>query len=135
MQYLPPDLFKRMANSPNSAFSELRDGSTAYTIESNKIKLAVGTGAVADVTIEAVYYKRLIALSDSNTTNDILTNHYDLYLYGSLEALWDYVDELEMEAKYTRKFDRVAEEITQNEIMKRRAPDPRQRRLPADRVV
>lgn len=35
---------------------------------------------------EMVYFKSLTALSDANTTNDILTNYPDLYLYGSLLA-------------------------------------------------
>jgi len=33
---------------------------------------------------ELYYYKRITALSDSNTTNDILTYFPDAYLYGSL---------------------------------------------------
>jgi hypothetical protein len=42
---------------------------------------------VSDVayTVELKYYK-LDVLSDSNTTNDILTNYPDLYLYESLKA-------------------------------------------------
>ena len=35
---------------------------------------------------EMVYFKSQTALSASNTTNDILTNYPDLYLYGSLLA-------------------------------------------------
>lgn len=135
MVYIPPDKFKRLKNSPSSTFQELRDGSTAYTIESNKLKIFVSTGATADVTIEAVYFQRLTALSDANPTNDLLTNHYDLYLYAALTSLWDYDDELEMEAKYTKKYDRVVASIGNTEIMRRRAPDPRQRRVPAQRVT
>jgi len=135
MSYMPPDQFKRLKNSPSSAFAELRDGSTAYTIESNKIKIFESTGAAATVTIEAVYFKTFTALSDGDPTNDLLTNHYDLYLYGGLEALWDYIDEIEQELKYTKKFERTVNEIQNNEIMRRRAPDPRQRRVPAERVV
>jgi hypothetical protein len=33
------------------------------------------------------YYKVLVPLTSSNTTNDVLTNYPDLYLYGSLAEL------------------------------------------------
>ena len=35
--------------------------------------------------IAAVFYKRLDALSDTTTTNWMLTNHPDVYLYGALK--------------------------------------------------
>jgi len=38
----------------------------------------------ATYTTELYYYKRITSLSDSNTTNDILTYFPDAYLYGSL---------------------------------------------------
>lgn len=34
--------------------------------------------------IEMKYYKKVAALSDSNTTNDVLTYYPDIYLYGAL---------------------------------------------------
>ena len=37
-----------------------------------------------EFTVQMTYYKEVPALSDSNTTNWILGNHPDLYLYGSL---------------------------------------------------
>jgi hypothetical protein len=38
----------------------------------------------AEYTIELTYYKKLTALSDSNTSNWLLASHPDVYLYGSL---------------------------------------------------
>ena len=35
-------------------------------------------------TMEIDYYAKVAALSDSATTNDMLTNNPDLYLYGAL---------------------------------------------------
>ena len=35
-------------------------------------------------TLQVNYYKKLDTLSDSNTTNTILTNYPELYLYGAL---------------------------------------------------
>jgi len=37
--------------------------------------------------LEMSYYKVLVPLTSSNTTNDVLTNYPDLYLYGSLAEL------------------------------------------------
>jgi len=48
------------------------------------------------------YYKKETALSDSNTTNDILTNYPDVYLYGSLWALWKWaMDDIKSAGYYT----------------------------------
>jgi len=35
-------------------------------------------------TLELVYYSTITSLSDTNTTNFLLTNHPDIYLYGTL---------------------------------------------------
>lgn len=47
----------------------------------------------SDYTIEMKYFKKVTALSDGNTTNDILTYHPDIYLYGSLMAAAPYLTE------------------------------------------
>lgn len=135
MVYVEPDRFHVVDNSPNDAFSDLRSGETPYTIENNQIKIDAAPGATATVTLQASYFKRLTALSDSNTTNAVLQAHFDLYLYGSLIALWDFVDEIELEAKYTQKFDRVVAAIDQVEKKRRKAAGPNIRRSPDMRVV
>lgn len=42
-------------------------------------------------TVEMAFYKTLTALSDANTTNDILTNYPGVYLYGSLVAASEFL--------------------------------------------
>jgi hypothetical protein len=54
----------------------------AYSIKGNDIQLRPIPDGVYE--IEIAYYKHFTALSDSNTTNDMLTNHPDAYLYGAL---------------------------------------------------
>jgi hypothetical protein len=134
MTYVEPDRFHVINNSPNDAFSSGNSAETPYTIESGKVKLDAAAGATDTITLNGVYFKRLDALSDSNTTNAVLQAHYDLYLYGSLIALWDFCDELEMEAKYTKKFDRVVASMDQSEKMRRKAAGPNIRRPPDMRV-
>lgn len=135
MVYIEPERFHINDNSPNDAFSELRSGETPYTIERNKLVIDAPAGATDTITIQSVYYKALGPLSDVNTTNAVLTAHYDVYLYAGLAELWDYADELEMEAKYTRKFDRIVEEIGENERGRRRSAGANIRRAPDRRVV
>lgn len=55
---------------------------TFFTIVGDKIKLGVAPDQA--VTLQIDFYKTVTALTDSNTTNDILTNYPELYLYGSL---------------------------------------------------
>lgn len=50
--------------------------------------------------VDFQYYKKLTGLSDSNTTNDILTNYPSIYLNGCLWALWDYYSEPQEADRY-----------------------------------
>lgn len=54
----------------------------AYSIEGSKFRFSPSPDASYTATL--VYYKAITSLSSSNTTNDILTYHPELYLYGSL---------------------------------------------------
>lgn len=54
----------------------------AYTITNNKFQLFPAPTSALEV--EMTYYAKIPALSDSNTSNWVLANFPDLYLYGSL---------------------------------------------------
>jgi hypothetical protein len=47
-------------------------------------------------TVEMQYFKDFTALSSSNTSNAILTNHPTVYLWGSLWALYNYTLETQL---------------------------------------
>ena len=53
-----------------------------YTIVADEIQL----GPIPDsvLTLEMLFYKKISALSDSNTTEAMLTDNPDIYLYGAL---------------------------------------------------
>jgi len=51
-----------------------------------------------------VHYAKLTALSSSNTTNDIITNHSNIYLYGTLAILYQYAEDDEQAAQYKALF-------------------------------
>lgn len=55
----------------------------AYVIIGKKIFFNCESAGDYDLTLD--YYKKLTALTDSATTNDILETYPDLYLYGSLK--------------------------------------------------
>jgi len=50
------------------------------------------------------YYGKLTALSAANTTNDILTNHPNIYLYGALSVLYTWAENDEEAGKYKTLF-------------------------------
>jgi len=55
---------------------------TYFTIVGTKILLGMQPDSAQ--TLQINHYKKVSALSDSNATNDILTNYPELYLYGAL---------------------------------------------------
>lgn len=72
--------------APRQMDEEYSDDNTGYpevfSIEGDELRLRpIPSGAW---TLRQVYYKRLDALSDSNTSNAILTDHPDIYLYGAM---------------------------------------------------
>ncbi len=76
LEYLTPEQMDRV-----------RGGSTtgkpkAYSIIGNTFQLRPIPDSVYE--IEMLYYKYFTGLSDSNTTNDMLTYHPDAYLYAVL---------------------------------------------------
>lgn len=135
MAYLQPNRFHERDNLPRDQFWELANGDTAYTIESNKIKIDQAEGATGDVTVPAVYWKRFLALSDSNTSNAALTNHYDLFLAASLEQLWRWARKTEERVIAKTEVDRILMEIEDEEVLRRMPPAPTVSRTPQHRMV
>ena len=62
-----------------------------YALTQNEIELFPTPNA--DFGLEMYYYAKVPSLSASVTTNDILTNHPDIYLYGSLSHSAPYLQE------------------------------------------
>jgi hypothetical protein len=77
LQYMSPADFFRVYNDGQGNGAPIY-----YTIVGKQIYLG-NTPDSANI-LELGLFKRVTALSSSNTTNDILTNFPDLYLYGSL---------------------------------------------------
>jgi len=78
LEYVTPQKYNQEYKTSDSG------NPVIYTIIGSEI--AFGPPPQDSYTMEMVYYKGFTALSDSNTTNWVLTNHPDVYLYGSLLA-------------------------------------------------
>jgi len=78
LNYLSPDLYKARYSATASGVPEY------YTIIGSSLYLDPAPDQA--YTYTAYYYQSLNPLSGTNTSNWVLANHPDLYLYGSLSA-------------------------------------------------
>ena len=76
-------------------------------------------------TLEMSYFSNLVPLSDSNTTNDVLTNFPMLYFYGSLLFLSEYEKDTEQVIKYEQLFDKALAKANKQDRKGRHGPAPR----------
>jgi len=76
LEYVSPEIMDRVwAGSAGGK-------PVAYTIKANELFLGPSPGAV--YTMEMDYYRKFDSLSTITTTNDMLTDNPDVYLYGAL---------------------------------------------------
>jgi len=80
-----------------------------YSIMQNNIEFAPAPDG--DYTIEIVYYQKVPALS-ANTTNWLLDNHPDAYLYGTLMHSAPYLQADERIGVWAGKYQQIIQQIT-----------------------
>ena len=108
LDFLTPEIMDRL-NAGSS-----RGTPKAYTIKGNNIEIRPLPDGVYE--IEVSYYKHFAALSDSNTTNDMLTHHPDVYLYGALVEAEPYLQNDKRIQVWSGYYDRAKQDInTSNE--------------------
>jgi len=82
---------------------------------------------------ELTYFQTLTALSSSNQTNAVITNHPNVYLYGSLAHYFDWAQNEGQAAKYRQMFVSAIKNANKSsrkgrypsaKSMKREAPTP-----------
>lgn len=93
VEYLSPDLFASIDDTGGT--------SLYYTIIDGELKTVP---SIASLSYELVYYKRLPALSVTNTTNAILTNAPSVYLWGALMFLYKMTRDRDAELACMRDF-------------------------------
>jgi hypothetical protein len=62
-------------------------------------------------TTELLYYQKIPALSDSNTSNWLLTNHPDVYLFGTLKQSAPYLKNDERLTVWSALYQQAVEEL------------------------
>ena len=76
LQYVSPEIYDRLWGGSTGGTPQF------YTIIANELQLGPIPGSV--MTLEMLFYKKIAALSGTNTTEQMLTNNPDIYLYGAL---------------------------------------------------
>ena len=76
LQYVTPEVYDRLWGGSSSGTPEI------YTIITNEVQLGPQPDSI--MTMEMLFYKKITALSASNTTEQMLTENPDIYLYGAL---------------------------------------------------
>ena len=76
LAYITPEMMTRLWAGSAQAKPQV------FTIIADNVRLGPAPDAV--YTTSMLYYKTFTALSDQATTNDMLTNNPDVYLYGTL---------------------------------------------------
>lgn len=79
------------------------------------------------MTAEMQYWKQLTDLDDTDTTNQCLTRFPDIYLFGSLWALFDWAMEPDMSNYYYQKFQNAIEQANKMDAKGRIGPTPQMR--------
>ena len=103
LEYLTPEQMDRIhAGSSKGKPKE-------YSIIGNNIQLRPIPDSAYQ--IEILYFKHFTALSDSNTTNDMLTHHPDAYLYGALVEAEPYLQNDKRIQVWSAYYDRTKNDI------------------------
>ena len=113
LEYQPPEIFWSNASYATAGAPE------AYTIEGTN--LSVGpytTGHTAKIN----YLKAFDALVNDVDTNWLLTNAYDVYLYGTLMEAKAFIEDDEQVLKWTAAFEKAANKLNEAGKRQRRGP-------------
>ncbi len=111
LEYMTPEKI-REGNGWNDT-----DGPTAYTIEGDNLILA--PAPTTTITLDIVYLRAYAALSADTDTNWVMTNAYDVYLWGTLMQAAIYLEDQELETKYMALFSTTVEALNREQKLSR----------------
>jgi hypothetical protein len=106
LEYLTPEQMDRIHAGSSKGKPK------AFSIIGNNIQLRPIPDSAYQ--IEILYFKHFTALSDSNTTNDLLTHHPDVYLYGSLVEAEPYLNNDKRIDTWASFYDRAKRDIIES---------------------
>jgi hypothetical protein len=109
MTYMSPQVLRE-----SSAWNDGRAGAY-YTFEGNnasplaspvqQMTIAGPASATAPLNVQINYWARFPALSGDSSTNWLLANHFDIYLYAALTSACQLIQEWELYDKYSAIYD------------------------------
>ena len=83
-------------------------------VDGDNLRCWPAPSANTDATLR--YYRTIPALSDVNTSNWVLTNYPNAYLFGSLASAFSYHDDTENEGKFRGKFEIALAQINREAL-------------------
>lgn len=102
LEYLTPEqMSRRVGISINQAYY--------YTIQAQQFRVIPIVGE--DVELIITYYQKVPALSDTNITNWVLNEYFDLYYYGALAEAMLYIKNYEIYELWNQKFQSAADQM------------------------
>ena len=120
LEFLAPPAFWRRHGSSETSTPKM------FTIEADLIEFAPAPDT--DYTVKVLFWQGFEALSDANTTNDLLTNHPDAYLYATLCQAYMFKGPSAAQeyAKCEQKLERILSSIEHSDRRDRYGPAPLQ---------
>ena len=103
LSYITPEMMSRTQAGSSKSKPQV------FTIIADKVRLGPNPDAV--YTTSMLYYQAFAALSDSATTNDMLTNNPDVYLYGTLLEAEPFIMNDERVGLWLAAFDKAVSDI------------------------
>ena len=103
LSYITPEIMSRIWAGSTRGKPEV------FTVIADKVRLGPNPDAV--YTSSMLYYKKITAVSDSATTNDMLTNNPDVYLYGTLLEATPFIMQDERVPLWLAAFEKAVADI------------------------
>ena len=107
LEYLSPESLSREFGNYTSGMPR------AYTNLGKDIK--IGPTPDGEYTININYFKKISSLSDSNTTNNILTEFPELYLFSSCLEGAVYLNDTEQVQRFAALYQKIVDSVRLNE--------------------
>ena len=97
------NICKLVYKAPQQMMNEVSPGMPSYfTVVGNELQF--DRVPDSEYTIQIQYYRKALPLTAANQTNEILTDHPNIYLFGTLAIIFGYAQDTEQEISYINKF-------------------------------
>ena len=107
LQYVTPEIYDRLWGGSTDGTPQF------YTIVAGEVQL--GPLPASILTMEMLFYKKITALSGSNTTEAMLTDNPDVYLYGALLEAEPFIMNDERVGLWAQGFQRAVADLQEQD--------------------